>query len=78
VIAVAPRVVSAIGGADPDRPLGSGWEWGDSRVELPPGLAGRPFTNVLTGERVVADAGVLPLARLFARFPVALLHSRPE
>jgi maltooligosyltrehalose synthase len=45
---------------------------------LPPGLAGRPFTNVLTGERVVAAAGVLPLARLFARFPVALLHSRPE
>jgi (1->4)-alpha-D-glucan 1-alpha-D-glucosylmutase len=78
VVAVVPRFVSAAGGGDPEAPLGAGWQWADSRVELPPGLAARTFRNVFTGERVVADQGGLHIGGLLARFPVALLHCPPE
>ena len=45
--------------------------WGDTALSLPTG----PWTNVLTGDPVAG--GVVPVASLLARFPVALLeHSR--
>jgi (1->4)-alpha-D-glucan 1-alpha-D-glucosylmutase len=56
-------------------PLGPEY-WADTRLELPPRLAGR-YTNVLTGERLqteptAAGAG-LPVSAVLASFPVALL-----
>jgi maltooligosyltrehalose synthase len=50
-------------------PVGAAWE--DTAVALPPGIAA--LENVLTGERVSAEGGTLPLARACARFPVAAL-----
>ncbi|HEY3839345.1 MAG TPA: malto-oligosyltrehalose synthase, partial [Bryobacteraceae bacterium] len=43
-------------------------DWGDTAVEVP---AGRNWQNVLTGEDI--GSGNIQLARLFQRFPVALL-----
>jgi (1->4)-alpha-D-glucan 1-alpha-D-glucosylmutase len=47
-----------------------GGEWGDTRVPLPEGA----WRNELTDEDV--PGGAVPAARLFARFPVALLSRR--
>jgi (1->4)-alpha-D-glucan 1-alpha-D-glucosylmutase len=59
-------------------PLPAGGEiWKNTALVLPEGLAGTPFHNVLTGERVEAgrSAGkrLLPLASLLSLFPVAML-----
>jgi (1->4)-alpha-D-glucan 1-alpha-D-glucosylmutase len=57
-------------------PLADAW-WGDTRLALPAGVGAR-FANVLTGERVAAepdgDGLALPLGRVLAAFPVALLE----
>jgi (1->4)-alpha-D-glucan 1-alpha-D-glucosylmutase len=56
-------------------PLGPEY-WADTRLELPPALAGR-YANVLTGERVETEAGraaALPLGATLTSFPVALLE----
>ena len=47
-----------------------GGDWGDTRITLP----GGGWRNELTGEDVASDC--VPAARLFARFPVALLSRR--
>ena len=59
VIPVAPRLFAGLG----ERP------WGEAKLVLPEGS----FRNVLTGESF--QGGAQPLARLLARFPVALLVS---
>ncbi|HJV92076.1 MAG TPA: malto-oligosyltrehalose synthase, partial [Azonexus sp.] len=55
--------------------------WADTRIELPPGLAGRAWANVLTGERwspaASGDGACLALDRLFRYLPVALLADGP-
>ncbi len=43
--------------------------WGDTALQLPTGA----WHDLLTGERLVSDAGGLPLGTLLARLPVALL-----
>ena len=69
-ITVVPRLIAAFDAADP-APLGKIWE--DTRVELPPELAGN-YLNVFTGEAPPGDsAGGLQAADLFANFPVAIL-----
>jgi (1->4)-alpha-D-glucan 1-alpha-D-glucosylmutase len=56
-------------------PLGTA-VWGDTRLVLPEGSAHR-FRNLFTGERLTtvenARHASLPLSRVFAHFPVALL-----
>ena len=47
-----------------------GGQWRDTRVPLPEGT----WRNELTDEDV--PGGAVPAARLFARFPVALLSRR--
>lgn len=58
-------------------PLGSD-SWGETQLLLPRGCTG-PFVNVLTGRRLVPDAGKdvssLPAAKVFEDFPVALFRS---
>ena len=70
-VTVAPRLLARRGEAAP--PLGEEY-WADTTLELPAELGGR-FTNVVTGEALEGTA--LPLGRVFARFPVALLARRP-
>jgi (1->4)-alpha-D-glucan 1-alpha-D-glucosylmutase len=53
-------------------PLGRAY-WGDETRVLIPLEAGRRFVNRLTGERLEVERGALPLASVFATFPVALL-----
>ena len=43
--------------------------WGDTAMKLPTGA----WKDLLTGERVVSDAGGVPVADLLTRLPVALL-----
>jgi (1->4)-alpha-D-glucan 1-alpha-D-glucosylmutase len=43
--------------------------WGDTTLRLPNGA----WRDLLTGDRVVSDAGGVPLAEALARLPVALL-----
>lgn len=51
--------------------IGLGDDWGDTRIQIPAGH----WYNLLTGETV--NGGVIPIAGILARFPVALL-SREE
>ncbi len=46
--------------------------WGDTHVEVP-GIAGHSLTHALTDERHAFDTDTVPLARLLARFPVAII-----
>jgi len=71
-ITVAPRLLASRGGDTP--PLGPEY-WSETTVEVPRELGGR-FTNVLTGETLEGTA--LPLGRVLARFPVALLVRRAQ
>lgn len=55
--------------------------WGDTHIELPPPLAGRPWFNVLTGQVWRSGGGAaeaLVLDRLLEYFSVALLASGPD
>jgi len=70
VIAVAPRLFASLMREEDPAPIGERI-WGEAGVALPDGLAGE-FQNVFTSERFELQQG-LPLARLLARFPVALL-----
>jgi (1->4)-alpha-D-glucan 1-alpha-D-glucosylmutase len=70
VIAVAPRLFARVMREEDRAPVGE-HVWGAAGIALPTGLAGT-FRNVLTGEGFELQHG-LPLARLLARFPVALL-----
>jgi (1->4)-alpha-D-glucan 1-alpha-D-glucosylmutase len=75
-IAVAPRLLVRLTGGALVKPLGSAI-WQDSWLALPPGRA-LCYRNVFTDEvlKPVAREGCagLPLAAIFARFPVALLE----
>jgi (1->4)-alpha-D-glucan 1-alpha-D-glucosylmutase len=65
VVAVAPRLFAHL--MEPQgAPLGSR-AWGEAKLALPPGR----YRNVLTGDEL--EGGEVPLARLLATFPVALL-----
>jgi (1->4)-alpha-D-glucan 1-alpha-D-glucosylmutase len=69
LIVVAGRLYLKMLGATGALPVGDAW--GDTAVALPEGVVA--LENVLTGERLEAEDGRLPLARACARFPVAAL-----
>jgi len=69
LIAVAGRLYLKMLGEARALPLGDAWQ--DTAIVLPEGVTA--LENVLTGERLVAENGALPLARACARFPVAAL-----
>jgi (1->4)-alpha-D-glucan 1-alpha-D-glucosylmutase len=75
VVAVVPRLTAKLLGAREMPPTGpTGPEiWGDTQVEVPRDLAGRPWTEVLTGRTGDTLGAALAPARLFATLPVALL-----
>ena len=66
LIISAGRLYLKLLGAAGKLPLGEAWA--DTAIALPPGVAA--MENVLTGERLEAPDGVLPLAAACARFPV--------
>jgi (1->4)-alpha-D-glucan 1-alpha-D-glucosylmutase len=69
-LTIVPRLLARRG--IEELPLGRAY-WGDETRVLVPPEAGPRFLNPFTGERVAVEKGVLPLARTFASFPVALL-----
>lgn len=61
--------------AGPDGLPVSGEAWGDTALALEGGLAAGCYREVLSGERVCVDErGRLPLARVFAHLPAAILE----
>jgi (1->4)-alpha-D-glucan 1-alpha-D-glucosylmutase len=69
-ITVVPRLLARRGGAA--APLGDEY-WSDTTIDVPGELGGQ-LTNVLTGEPL--EGTTLPMGRVLARFPVALLTRR--
>lgn len=76
VIVAVPRLLATLLDRDHRRlPLGAE-TWQDTELLLPEELPGKAYHNILTGETLLPDGGgqrKLPLAGLFANFPVALL-----
>ncbi len=73
VLALLPRFAYTLMGGKADLPLGAAW--GDAALTLPPELRG-PFRNVFTDRQVAASNDALPLAAVFADYPVALLTNQ--
>jgi (1->4)-alpha-D-glucan 1-alpha-D-glucosylmutase len=72
-VAVAPRLVL---GLAPDGAPPVGGRWDDTRLALPPALAGMRWTDVVTGRTVAPNPdGALRLADVLSAAPVALLTS---
>ena len=69
-LAAAPRLVAAL--VEERAPRMRRGAWQSTRIELPRS-APRAWTNVVTGEAIVAEGSRIALERLFADFPVALL-----
>jgi len=69
-LTIVPRLLARRGRAEP--PLGLEYWGAETGVLVPPEVGSR-FVNPLTGEALAAEDGVLPLARVFASFPAALL-----
>ena len=72
LVAAAPRLCATLGIASGTLPLGA--TWNDTNVDLPMVAPGTRIRNVLTSETFVPDGDTMPLARLFAHYPGALLH----
>jgi (1->4)-alpha-D-glucan 1-alpha-D-glucosylmutase len=72
-LVAVPRLVTRLVPTADGLPLGAD-VWGDTRLVLPPEVAGRRWTNVFTG-RTIAGRGAPAAAEIFADFPVALLVS---
>jgi len=69
-IAIVPRLTATLLPDPATAPVGHA-VWGDTRVVLPDGLAGRHWQNVLTDDTATSTSH-LDLAAALERFPVAL------
>jgi (1->4)-alpha-D-glucan 1-alpha-D-glucosylmutase len=69
-IAVVPRLLARRGRPEP--PLGVDF-WGEDTHLVVPPAAGARFTDALTACPLVAEGGRLPVSRILASLPVALL-----
>jgi (1->4)-alpha-D-glucan 1-alpha-D-glucosylmutase len=69
VIVAVPRFACSLMRGEIALPLGKAWK--DWSLPLPSELQGA-YRNIFTGETVTAE-GALPLAQIFAGFPVAVL-----
>jgi (1->4)-alpha-D-glucan 1-alpha-D-glucosylmutase len=74
IIAVAPRLVAQLLRGE-GVPLVPAEQWQGTRLPVPQG-ASTTWHDIFTGEAITADDdGVLPLERILAHFPVALLST---
>ncbi|MEP7062927.1 MAG: malto-oligosyltrehalose synthase [Betaproteobacteria bacterium] len=76
VIAVAGRLFASLGRGVGELPLGEE-AWGNTTLKAAFLPQNAVASNVLTGERIDVGGGSLLLARLFHRFPGAVLHVAP-
>lgn len=76
VLVVVPRLCASLLNENREIPIGED-VWGDTRIELPPELAGRSFRNVLTNQTITPEpqANWLPLSFLLSVFPLGLFVS---
>jgi len=81
VLVATPRLVVGLTGGVEQLPLGAG-VWKDTCLPLPSELAGGTYRNLFTGERLSlqkdGDKMSLPVAAVFAYFPVTLLERMAE
>jgi hypothetical protein len=52
--------------------------WQDTSVRVPEAADGAAFENLLTGETLVVQGGVIRLSAALGSFPGAALWQRPE
>ena len=76
VLVVVPRLVATLVPDGDTPPIGER-VWGDTRLELP-SAGPRMYRHAITGDCIRThgdgDRANLPLAEIFARFPVAFLE----
>ena len=72
IVAVAGRLFASLGVAAGQLPVGALWE--DTALQLPLAPQGAAWHDALRGQAVAVPDVVMPLSRLFADFPAALLH----
>ena len=74
VIVVVPRLIGRLCPDAASLPLGSN-VWGDATLAVPDAAPGSAYRNIFTGEEISLDEAPsgLPLAEVFATFPVAIL-----
>jgi (1->4)-alpha-D-glucan 1-alpha-D-glucosylmutase len=81
VVVAVPRFVATLVRESHRLPLGRD-VWGYATLQMPPHLAGVELVNAFTGERLrpTTKGGLveLPLAQLFATWPVAMLVGYPH
>src|SRR5205823_7145100 len=73
-VVVVPRLVCGLLGGQTMLPLGA-TVWGDTCVDVG-SLESMAWEDVVSGSRLDAKGGHMPLADVFARLPIALLVSR--
>jgi len=77
VVAVVPRLLVGLTNGSMSPPLGEE-VWQDTTLVLPDETVGRPYRNIFTEEIVYSVQGeryaVLPVGKVLANFPVALLE----
>ena len=67
MVVVVPRLVAALL-QDREQPCPAPAAWGDTRVTLPPALAGRPLLNHLTERPMPRSSGALEVAAALTEF----------
>jgi (1->4)-alpha-D-glucan 1-alpha-D-glucosylmutase len=72
LVAVAPRLVAGLSAEENPLPCGPG-AWGETRLVLVDGIAGRILHNVLTGESCTPGHDH-PIAELLRDFPIGLFN----
>jgi (1->4)-alpha-D-glucan 1-alpha-D-glucosylmutase len=72
IVVIVPRLVAALL-QDREQPCPAPAAWHDTRVVLPPALAGRRLLNHLTEQPVLWSSDRLAVAAALAELPVALL-----
>ena len=77
VLIIVPRFLTPLIKGIDKAPLGEE-VWGESRLVLPEEIVGNHFRNLFTGETIdrveQSGKGGIPLAEVFAHFPVAMLE----
>jgi (1->4)-alpha-D-glucan 1-alpha-D-glucosylmutase len=76
LVVIAGRLFTGLVGAEGELPLGDVWQ--DTSVRVPEAADGAAFENLLTGETLVVQGGVIRLSAALGSFPGAALWQRPE
>lgn len=73
IVTVAPRLIAGLCDNSVAPPLGPAI-WSDTRLGLPPDLAGASWRDVITGASLTAPGDALALGDVLRDCPVAVLH----